>query len=670
MMVEKKVEIGAAGIKRALSRYDPFVALSEFVWNGFDAGADTIDIDYAADEIGHIPELRVTDNGAGIPDSELEGKFVPFLHSNRAIDPSSVRNGPSAVHGKNGIGRLTFFKFANTAEWMTCYRNGSQCHTYRILISSDTLNTYHPSAKSTCNGPTGTVVRFSDVHGLDAQLLERLRAYLASEFAWFLELRSPCKRTIRVNGEELDYKDLVADRDQFPLSLDGQSFEVRYVRWCEKLHDEYSRYYFVGSDRRERAKEHTTLNNKGDSFYHSVYVQSPFFDGMRYGLPQAALNEPVDQLEMDFSGVNQDVLRMLRRKLDEYLRHKRRPFLRKRAERYVHDLEQEKALPDFSADVWEQFQRLELMEIVREVYEAEPRIFNGLNAQQRQTMVRLFHLAMTSSERDSLMQVLDHVVNLDKQERDNLAAILRTTQLSNVVATIRLITDRYTAVDELRKLVKNKGFGANERDHLQSHIERHYWVFGEQYHLVTAAEPDFEQALRRFSHMLFGDDRKRKISHPDKNKEMDIFAVRWLPQTNDISSIVVELKHPLITLGEKHLAQVKKYMSVIVQEDLCNASNMTWHFYLVGNDYDDYIQRELDNARPHGERHVVYRLANYSIYVLKWSEVFANFECRHQFLLNKLKIERDRLATDKTSADEVLAQGLSNTAGAVDGHPA
>ena len=41
----------------------------------------------------------------------------------------------------------------------------------------------------------------------------------------------------------------------------------------------------------------------------------------------------------------------------------------------------------------------------------------------------------------------------------------------------------------------NEELGAKEIPHLQDLIENHYWLFGEEYHLVTAAEPKFEEKL-------------------------------------------------------------------------------------------------------------------------------------------------------------------------------
>jgi hypothetical protein len=143
---------------------------------------------------------------------------------------------------------------------------------------------------------------------------------------------------------------------------------------------------------------------------------------------------------------------------------------------------------------------------------------------------------------------------------------------------------------------------------------------------------------------------------------MDIFAVRWLYQVNKIDNVVLELKHPAIILKSKELQQVKDYMNIILREPQFNAANMSWDFYLVGKKYDEYIEKEIENAKGHGEKHLVYKVTNYRIFVLNWSEVITNFELTHRFLLEKLELERTQLASVEESADEVLSHGHESSA--------
>ena len=50
------------------------------------------------------------------------------------------------------------------------------------------------------------------------------------------------------------------------------------------------------------------------------------------------------------------------------------------------------------------------------------------------------------------------------------------------------------------------------------------------------------------------------------------------------------------------------------------------------------------------------------IYVLKWSEIFDEFSKRHEYLLDKLKLEEELWLRKHNSADEVVADAQKNSA--------
>jgi hypothetical protein len=421
----------------------------------------------------------------------------------------------------------------------------------------------------------------------------------------------------------------------------------------------------------ERGKKTTTFNNKGDNFYHSLYVESNYFNNFEdlYSPVGSDAEEETESIQksLDFSGIdNDEILLKLIQNLEKYLKQKRAPFIRKRANQLVEDSVADGSYPDFGNEPWEQYKKRELTQVVTRLYEAEPKIFTGLKLQQKKTMFGLFALTISSSERENLLFIIEKIINLNSKERTDLAKILEVSSLSNVINTIKLIKDRYKTIENFKKIVFNKSFAANERDHLQTFVEHNFWLFGEQYHLVAKAEDRFEKALRSYIYILHGEEKVVSIDHPEKNREMDIFAVRQVVGTNEINNIVVELKHPTeVILGKKELEQVKDYMSVILKVPMFNASNMNWDFYLAGKEYDEYIKGELENSENHGEKHLVFKRTspiNYKIYVLTWSEVIANFNIRHNFLLNALEMERDKLSTENESADEILLEIHENSA--------
>jgi len=659
-----KIQITTPGIKKALNHYDYRQAVAEYVWNGFDAQATSVDISYQSTDIGGVTEFSIRDNGYGIPREKLKTKFLPFYESEKLSDLSSDKIINSVMHGKNGVGRLTFFHFSSRAAWDTVYKKDNKRFKYQIRIDIDKLNTYDKTELVETEDPIGTLVSFKNIKILTSYHFETdIKNYLIREFGWFLELNKSKGFMIKINDLCLDYTSLMmGDPESFVLVSTPSNviFEIKYIQWSERLNNEYSRYYYINSKGDEIFKEATTLNNKGDHFYHSVYIKSELFDDFNVIVDETSKQATFSCSKRD------DEFKFLKAEVDKYLRKKRKPFLKAYTDTFIAELEAENAFPKYNlSNPWDTMKKNELENIIRGLYQIEPRLFSNLNTEQKKTLIGLLNLVMDSDEKDKLFDILQGIVDLDLSDRAELAKLLETSRLSGIISTIELIQDRYKAVNDLKELVFNEELGANEKDHLQKMIEKHYWIFGEQYHLVTAAEQKFEEALRRFTYLLTGENKRVKIQHPDSKKEMDIFAVRADYQNDITRSIIVELKHPKIKLGKNELDQVDKYLNVILSQDEFNAPNMYWEFYLVGNGFDSthYIERQFQMAEVYGEKSLVFKNPRYKTYVKTWAEVFNDFELRHKFLEDKLGLERDKLLVKYTSATDIVKMQSNNSAG-------
>ena len=87
-------------------------AISEYIWNGFEAHARNINIDYTLNEAYGVKELIITDNGDGINYDELGETFGAFLASKKNL--LSLKMKSKANKGK---GRFSFINFCSKAIW-------------------------------------------------------------------------------------------------------------------------------------------------------------------------------------------------------------------------------------------------------------------------------------------------------------------------------------------------------------------------------------------------------------------------------------------------------------------------------------------------------------------------------------------------------------------------
>lgn len=657
-MATETVEITNAGIRKILNKYTPERAISEYIWNGFDAKATVINVDFEenSNDFDTFQTIKIADNGRGICYEDLSYNFKKFYESQKNITKSSENE---LTRGKNGYGRFTFHKFARLAEWKTVYSLNSKTWSYCISINSDNLKDYEPTKPIVSTHKTGTCVIFREIFPeISSMFIEKiLKPYLRAEFAWFLELKEEYK--IYINGVELDYSTIIAENKTFPITIKDKNsqeiiFECRYLQWNCKLNDEYSRFYFLNDDFELKSTKTTLLNKKGDNFWHSIIVLNNFFNKIKY-----EEEDSYGQLKLFDDPEHRRIFKDLIAELNNFLKDKRRPFLKQQASLLIDKYEEEKVFPSFGKDDWEQVRKEGLKDLVKNLYEVEPAVFMKLNKEQKRVFLELLNLVMDSSERENLFKIIEAVIELDSNDRKEFAKILETTKLKQVISTIKLISDRLLMLEDLKKLVFKHELKAGEIRHLQKFIEKHYWIFGEEYRLVCSEEVKFENALRKYIYILRGIDEKQYIDHPDKYKEMDLFLAGTDFRDGKPHNVVVEIKNPstIKKLKPQQLTQLEEYLDVILKQDCFNDKNEYWTFILIGQDYDDIVSRRISNKYTG----LVQNGDNYNLFVKKWSEITNEIERRLKYLLEKLKIERKNLST-KNTLDGIMDEITNNSA--------
>jgi hypothetical protein len=661
----KTVQLTTDGIKKHLESTTAEQAIAEYIWNGLDAKAGAIVAEFICNELGGIEEIKISDNGEGIAYEELDRKFGVFLDSEKIKARNTSKRISSETHGKDGIGRLTFFAFARKAEWRTVYASGDEKFAFTITVASDQLINYpySPKEKVSPDTPTGTVVRFTNVSlkSINPNSSAFLQ-FLTCEFCWRLLLQENLR--IKIGEKMLDASDNIAEFSEYCLVGTGEPHAlVKFVRWENKLHREYSRYYFLDATGEEKFTDFTSLNKKGDKFFHSVYVKSPYFDNFVFS-PSAANQS---ELEFGSSSMKGEWFKNVVSKTDHLLREERKHFLRKSKEALIDSFEEKGILPSFNhKNPWEVVKHSHLTETVGELYNLQPNLFSGGTIEQKKIFVRLIDQLLDADEAETLYQIIGQVLELGAEEKDELLGVLKSSRLRSVIKTAKLIQDRYRAIEQIKLLNWDEDLGAKEVPHIQTFMESHFWLIGEEFALVVAAEKDFEQALRELYKKIVATKDDTPIAHPDKQKEMDILLVRQDRHHDKIHNVVLELKHPNKKIGKKFIQQIETYYEVISSDPRFNASNMIWSYYLIGNDFDatGYVEDKLENAKPHGEPSLIHKVRNHRIYVKRWSEIITDVELRHQFLNDRLEIQRDVLAKEESmsgTADDVIkrAQGLS-----------
>lgn len=623
-------------------------AISEYIWNGFEAHARNINIDYTLNEAYGVKELIITDNGDGINYDELGETFGAFLASKKNL--LSLKMKSKANKGK---GRFSFIAFADKAEWCTVYKDKDDYKEYQITMSNDTKEVIDCSQpESSDRKESGTSVRFSDINTLTAENMsfEILEPALLKEFAWFLYLYKSKNVEITVNGDKVDFEKYVNTKlsEKSMVTIDGHRFEISLVVWQESIKEKFCCYYFDSEDAL-KGKDTTNFNRNTINFNHSVFVKSDFFDDKENILTN---NDDI-QINMFESQEEKKILKKLHKEIQKLIEKKISVYLSDKAEEAVEAMITErKTFPEFPSDVYGQMRKNDLKKVTKEIFKLEPLIFHKLKPIQEKSLLGFLNLLLSSEERENVLTILEQIVELSPEQRDDFSKILKKTSLENIIDTIKFIEDRYKIIELLRSIVYDLTKFSNERDHVQKIVERHFWLFGEQYNLASA-DQRMQKALEQYRNILYGEEDVTATLNPDAENErrMDIFMcntrnVETAFETTLEENIVVELKAPKVPLTKKVLRQIEDYMDYVRRQPQFNSKLRKWKFIAVCKEVDDYVKSQYKAFEDKGKVGLVFQVENCEVYAFTWDDIIKSFEIKHKPMLERLKYDREQVANE------------------------
>lgn len=367
----QEVSITTEGIQKNLKNFKPLDALCEYIWNGFDAQADRVDVKLHTNEFGLINMISIVDNGTGIAYEELGDKFKPFNDSKKYDSSKKVNH--TLPHGRQGIGRLTFFAFAQRARWNTVYEKDGNKYEYYIDMEKDSLNQYDDNGgrtPKTTEKDVGTEVIFTQIQQfLKEDIVERIK----TEFFWFLELNKNRNFQILVDGEKVTYDDFIINKIAFvPEAELANEYEISIVQWNQSLGKEFSKFYFIDSDNEEKYKEATKLNKKSDEFFHSIFIKSSYFDNFYF-------EKEMDGQACLFPNKNEPEYRNLMDSINNFLYKFRRQYLKEASDKFIDKLIDSKIYPEFNAsNPIDTYRKSELDNLVGTLYAAQLRYIQNV----------------------------------------------------------------------------------------------------------------------------------------------------------------------------------------------------------------------------------------------------------------------------------------------------
>ena len=483
-MAKNKVSITDSSIKSGVTS-DAKKAICEFIWNGFDANAFHVELSYVANEIGFISSLIIKDDGDGISRSMLDSTFGKYQDS---IKRKSFQ-WSSQVKGHRGKGRYAFNCFATRADWVSICKENDKLLKHHISIDAgdnDHFNDYSEEADNMIvhDVETGTEVTFTNVDLTQAFFeSDDFTEYLKKEFAVFLKLNENAGKYITVNGKMLDYNSLIAETDTLQLNINDEKdghvygFHLTFVRWKEKMKENYCSY-FLDDSQIEHFEKTTTLNNKDTDFHHSVYVISSYFNS--FVPPQKPKTKTKHKTEIE----NQNLIYFPDFRGDKTEKDQVFKQLLKKVKVWILEKEKEYISHVAGEELWAKFEKNgtvtkptnkyelplyeDLKQTVKGIYSVQPKIFTNIKKEQAKTLVGCLNLLLQTDKREDLITIIESVVKMSAEERHRLAEILQVTELSYITNTISLLENRLKTVSAIKAMLFDKSLNAYEVPDVQN----------------------------------------------------------------------------------------------------------------------------------------------------------------------------------------------------------
>ncbi|WPJ96580.1 ATP-binding protein [Coraliomargarita algicola] len=425
-----------------LSNAGSLQALSELIWNGLDAGSDTIEVELERNGMEGLEELRVIDRGTGIYYPHLDSLFGDLGDSWKK---NKTRENGRAIHGKKGQGRLKAFALGNEVRWRSTYLEDSKKRAYTIHGRDGELQASDPVTVDE-NKPVGTEVIVSSIvksHG--ALLDESAPSEIAKIFAPYLSQYPNVSivydgATVDPSAHQICTKDIYLD----PIQLsDGKTVNVSVsvVEW----NIETKREIHLCDANGVSLYETSALGRiRAPGFHFTAYIKSDYFVELDQE-GKLILDDLLPDVDL--------VLKNSKKAISKY-------FRRRLAERQSGAVERWKAEEIYPFEEKEQIDPVE--EAERQVFdilainvESYLPSFDDADKKTRKFTFKLIAQALKQNP-ESVQEIISGVLNLKKEDQEDLAELMRQTSLTSIISTAKTVANRLNFLIGLEDLLFDK----------------------------------------------------------------------------------------------------------------------------------------------------------------------------------------------------------------------
>lgn len=612
----------------SLTKASGITALAELLWNSLDADADEIRVEYKPTKLGGYEYIKIVDNGHGLTYEKAQDVFSRLGGSEKKLKTQSP-NGRQ-YHGKEGKGRYKGLALGDFVKFTSNYQSNGSTSEFTVTIDRNQLSRTEISdlkQKPKAETKTGFTVEIGNVNvkNADNALKPENRKELEEKFAsyWI----SYPKFKIYFNKTELEFSSLIRNSEQIEINAEvgelSYKFIIKVLEWNF-----------------ENKKKTYLCNSQGIPFLEtnlgirsnipiSLFIQSVYIEKLHR---ENTLNlYEADEILLGIFKASKDFAReYVRKRLHEY------------SKEFINDLKQKGIYPykEPAENLIEESKRQVFDIVALQINEYLPS-FNDQDDKNKKLTLTLISEALENDSKN-LRKILNDIIELPEERREDLAELLETTSLSNIIDAMTEVKNRLHFLNGLEQIIYDKDLNKNilERKHLHKIIINETWIFGDEY-TYGVDDQTLKNVLVTYLKDCLKRDDFQEIVNSEDNSNLETIPDVCLWQQYSLGTagkenLVIELKRPSLNAGMTEMGQIMSYASKVANDKRFPKDKTRWKFLLITKDFSPELEPQLKQKnRKFGH---VSEGENFDVFILSWGDIISEAKQRHEFIKEKLNL--------------------------------
>lgn len=648
-LLKKKITTNARILNELLTKYrSTFFAFCELINNSIQAEAKNVEIyiDYNNKGLksGLIKKILIKDDGIGVSLTDFENKILEV--------------GTTVKKGGQGIGRFGALQIGELIKIETVAYDKVLKKFTKVRLPIDVKKIQRQQLGDidfevseeilTSEKNSYYEVSISDLYQNMQQSIQKKnqlsKEFLPENFKQSIFARYPFeifhnKVKFSINDEEIKKEDFILDQpiiwDKIFTNQRGVDRDVRFYFYNVKspLNKVKVFLYIENAGLKTVAYEYTYFSDwyTPDLGTWFIYIDSEIFNSDLFR-------------NIDFEDIGDhefaNIKVFIKDIINEFFKARNKKF-----ENFVNDLENDIAYPlrnqnDLLATHDLLFKKVAFL--IEEDYKL-------LHKQEKLREI-IYPLIDNAIRNGQIENIFGKIIKLSNVSLEKFHALLDKTELDDIIHFSHLVADKIEFLDFLHDIVYGPvSKFLRERSQLHKIVEKHLWIFGENYSDTLKLWSDkkignilTEVHDQNLNYIPTKDD-DNLIEGKGLNDITDLFFFNEKRLDGGKREImVVELKSPSCSISQKELNQIDRYAYTIEENSALPNDKVKYKLVLISSKIGGFAQSKLDSARKKFDIPFLFDLKikkDIEVYVMSWAELIEMNKRRLTYLNNILRIK-------------------------------